>query len=60
MRFPVLLFLFLIELSFFLYGKNETIAIQNAKILTVTQGNIEVGTILIENGKIKLMVDQMV
>jgi len=52
MRFPVLFLWCLAALSFFLFGKNEITAIKNAKILTVTQGIIEEGTILIENGKI--------
>lgn len=51
-RFLILCFLFLLEVSFFIYGENETIAIKNVKILTVTRGIIEEGTILIENGRI--------
>lgn len=52
MRFMVLFLWCLTGVSFFLYGKNEATAIKNAKILTVTQGIIEEGTILIENGRI--------
>lgn len=46
------IFLLLVDVSFYIYAENETIAIKHAKILTVTQGIIEEGSVLIKDGKI--------
>lgn len=51
-KIQFLLFLLLVDFSFYIYAEYETIAIKHAKILTVTQGIIEEGSILIKDGKI--------
>ena len=51
-KFLLLLFLLLVNVSFYICADSKTTAIKHAKILTVTQGIIDEGSILIKNGKI--------